>query len=119
MGRIRFREMAAAADNLTVIRGELQRNEDILEKLLPELYGTPEAVQAARRSQEILRTEISRLDALARCLRSAQREYQRAERQIADAFDLEDVMFPETQFGVSEFSELQRFEDLMPIRKQI
>lgn len=119
MGQIRFREMAAAADNLTVIREKLQKNEDILEKLMPELYRKPEAAQAAARSQEILRYEINRLDALARCLHDAQKEYRRTERQIADAFDLEDLVFPETQFGVSEFGELQRFEDLMPIRRTI
>lgn len=119
MGRIRFREMAAAADNLTVIRENLQKNEDILEKLLPELCRRPEAAQAAARSQEILQDEIGRLDALVRCLQNAQGEYQRTERQIADAFDLEELVFPETQFGVSEFGELQRFEDLMPIRRTI
>lgn len=103
-------ELTRQVTALGLLREELCQAE---EKIKYMAY-VDETRQIFAQSREAMDENIRVLTTMAAVLREAAVQYHRTEEKIADRYNLDTVVYPDTQFGVSRITGMEAYKPLMP-----
>lgn len=98
------------ADGLSLLCEEVSRAQERVK----ELSYMDASRHALAQTGEALRENIRVLNQMAAAVREAAAQYERAERKITDRYNLDTVVYPQTQFSVSYITGLDEYRMLMP-----
>lgn len=109
---------------MQTIEEQLRKQIIVLRLLCEETLQTEEKIKhmaymdktkrALVKSREALNKDIRILDSMAAVLREVRLEYCRTEERITDRYNLDTVLYPETQFATSKITGMEKYQSLLP-----
>lgn len=117
MNRVNLRHLQEAEDQLLkqIMTLRLLYEETLqAEEKIKHMAYMDKSRWALVRSRETLDENIRVLTAMAEVLRKARMEYRRTEERIADRYNLDTVIYPETRFETSRITGMEEYGSLMP-----
>lgn len=103
-------QLARQIKTLKLLREGLCKAEEKI-KHMAYVEGTR---QTFAQSQEAIDDNIRVLAAMVKVLREAAVQYHKAEEKIAGRYNLDVVIYPDTQFGISRITGMEAHKSLMP-----
>ncbi len=109
---------------LRIMEERIQRQIAVLRRLSGEVEQTEEGIrhlsymeepkQRLRESKKAMDENIQTLVSMASVLREVCQKYQGTEERIADQYNLDVVIYPETRFAASRITGMEEYQFLMP-----
>ena len=121
MSYIDLKLVQAAGDRLSgqiSILRSLQEELARTEQKIKDMAYTEEVLYDLKKAREELAGDIDILNSFVRCIEEAQDVYQGTEQRITDVYDLERVIHPETVFGTSRITGLDKYESLLVFQRK-
>lgn len=116
MGYIDLKVVQAVGERLLEQISILQNLREELrqtKKRIKDMAYMEEALYLLRKSEREIEEEIQSLQNFVQCLESVSNIYRTTEDRIADVYNLEQIVYPKTEFRTSRISGLDGYEHLL------